>query len=287
MKLLSAIIPVASSFRDYESMKVWIRECTPQDIEIVIVRDSFSETSKMDFDNVLSLEIENRSILVLDGEFLSPGMARNFGFDMSTGDWIAFWDCDDVPVPSNILLELQRNSTGADVIIGQYAINDSSRISVNLFDFAFNPGNWRVLYRRNFISGFKFRNYLWGEDQLFILENGLLSSKINFSELCFYNYVVGSNAQLTASRTNAASLRNVLNHTFSDIRLMTLSKEVQVSSLIMLIRMSITLAQKAVPKEKSGALMYSIKFNSRLLCIYKLYWTRALYEICKRRVLKK
>jgi glycosyltransferase involved in cell wall biosynthesis len=278
---------MASSFKDYESMKIWISECTPEDVEIVIVRDSFSDTKKMNFDKVFNLEIENHSILVLDGDFNSPGMARNFGFEISTGDWIAFWDCDDAPIPRNILLELQKNETDADLIIGQYKINNSSRNTVNLFDFAFNPGNWRVLYRRNLISGFKFRSYLWGEDQLFILENGILSAKMNFSDLYFYNYVVGSNSQLTASRTNATSLRNVLGHAYSDIRLMGLPKEIQVSSLIMLIRMSITLVQKTIPNEKSGALMYSMRINFKLLIIYKLNWTRALYEICKRRLLIK
>jgi glycosyltransferase involved in cell wall biosynthesis len=287
MKLLSAIIPVAPNFEDYESMKVWIQNCTPEHIQIVIVRDSFSETSRMNFDSVLALEIKSHSILVLDGEFHSPGMARNYGFEFSTGDWITFWDCDDIPAPRDVLLELQKVETGTDVIIGQYTINDSSKISVNLFDFAFNPGNWRVLYRRNLISDIKFRNYLWGEDQLFILESGMLSSKIVFSEMCFYNYKIGFNSQLTATRANATSLRNVLDHTFSDFPLMGLSNEIQISSLIMLIKMSMTFVQRALHNEKSSALMFAIKFNLRLFLMCKLNWTRALYEIFKRKALKK
>jgi glycosyltransferase involved in cell wall biosynthesis len=130
----------------------WMRVAVSQNIEVVLVRDCMSESTKLKFEEIMQPITKQKGVVVLDVSARSPGLARNFGIDVSGGKWITFWDCDDFPNPASVMSETLSASDETQIIVGQYKINAEQKITNNVLDIAFNPGNWRFVYRRDFIG---------------------------------------------------------------------------------------------------------------------------------------
>lgn len=284
MILLSAVIPIGPNFSDFESMREWLFECKTEGVEAIIVKDSFSRTNNQLFDHVFSAEITNQSIVILEGQFNSPGLARNYGLEEATGEWIIFWDADDLPRPRNVILEVSHADTKIDAIVGQFSINNLPWLSRNIRDLAFNPGNWRVAYRRDFIGKTRFKKYLWGEDQLFIIESGLIDARIQFSHLDFYSYQVGTSIQLTSIKKNSDSLKSVLMDAHSIICGKKRRSDTTIALLIMVIRMSLTAVSKTCMRNKIASIWLVMRINVASLSRFRMIWIQAFFEVVKRKV---
>ena len=109
---ISIIIPVYN-------VKKYLRECLDsilaqsyKDFEIIIVDDGSTDSSGNICDEY-SMKYENIKVLHKNNNGLSS--ARNAGLDIAQGEYILFFDCDDVVSP--IMLEtLIAHVAGYDIV---------------------------------------------------------------------------------------------------------------------------------------------------------------------------
>jgi len=84
------------------------------DVEVVVVDDASTDATA---DIVRSIDDERVRVVRLERN-VGPGGARNVGFDVATGEWVAVLDSDDEIVPDRTAMMLERaRATGADIVV--------------------------------------------------------------------------------------------------------------------------------------------------------------------------
>jgi glycosyltransferase involved in cell wall biosynthesis len=249
--MLTAIVPVSGMAGRLHNLENWLFTIDHLDLQVVIVHDyRDSETEKQ----LLSIleSLNSRKIVFLSGTYGSPGAARNAGLDRADSKFVCFWDSDDLPLPQSIVSDLGTHSEDCDVLVGQYVrcsnhrgdlkpikSNDSS-----FQDVAMNPGLWRMVFRRDFISTVRFQKMRMGEDQLFLAEVMSRKPRLSFTNSIFYNYFVGHPGQLTQRQDAIAELLDAFRE-ISFLRKDTSGREFEFSSII-ISRMNFTLIKFAL-----------------------------------------
>lgn len=202
--LLSVIVPVFTTQERFTYNRDLLRTFENLPIEIIYVC-----TSKQCLEEDLKLSSKNLNYSIISLLGADPGQARNAGITVAVGEWIAFWDSDDIPIVGSVLKLLRKatleNSTMA---VGQYQNQNSetghlSRASENdEIDeiFAMNPGLWRCLFKAEIAKSNSFPNYLMAEDQVFLSRLDLEDLKISFTEDVTYRYIRYKSGQLTKSK---------------------------------------------------------------------------------------
>jgi glycosyltransferase involved in cell wall biosynthesis len=223
--LLSVIVPVAMGREPYTRLFTWLPLAEGRNLEIILVLDQFSHQASPEFLNSAKPLISPR-FKVVSGAFGSPGGARNFGLAEATGDWVAFWDSDDLPNLENFLEMVDRaHSQQCQVAVGSFTWQ--SEIHAQEFKSYVNPGTidqliqsvgrtpgiWRfAVKRRSLVSPFS--TLQMAEDQDFLLANKYLSRKVFISTEEVYEYFTGSEMHQTSSPANFKDLRRALNLTY-------------------------------------------------------------------------
>lgn len=212
--ILTAVVPVKHFDNNRDTLQVLFSRCKNLSINLVIVLDSDNkdEFSKLES---LVLHSQNFSIKVMQKEFNSPGLTRNAGIDLSTTEWLAFWDADDFPEPSEYL-EMIRVSDAAQthLCVGSYATLDfKSDVVVqrpinvtHKYEWLVNPGLWRCVFRANYLNDVKFTALRMGEDIQFLAEFISLLNDWSFYEPVVYHYVINRNGQATSKKPSTEEL---------------------------------------------------------------------------------
>jgi glycosyltransferase involved in cell wall biosynthesis len=220
---LSAIIPVSDVTRNWETLRAILESAQGYEIEILLCIDSsdFYGLKQLASD-FLSQNPDLFKILV--GDFPNQGVARNMGISKATADWICFWDCDDIPIISSVLQQLEKldlNNSKFDLLVGGIEVITEPLI-VSTFaptasgssefykDLGFMPAFTRFVYRRESIINTRFANLSFGED-IFFLSNLFTSNlQIYSSQEIFYKYLRGHPRSVTSSYKNFASPEYIL-----------------------------------------------------------------------------
>lgn len=208
--LLSAIVPITLMAGRLNLLKRWTAIAENKPIEILLIHDIADEETGRELKEILAAT-DNKKIILIEGEFGSPGLARNIGIDKATGNWITFWDSDDKPELETVLEILQKNYHigELDLIIGQFNVfvMDNGRISPNvsrtrnLIDISLNPGLWRMIFRRDAIKNAYFQSFRMAEDQNFLSTINLPTLNYKILDNIFYTYYTGTSSQLTAQQS--------------------------------------------------------------------------------------
>jgi glycosyltransferase involved in cell wall biosynthesis len=192
--------------------------------ETILVFDGASTEDIYDFQQIIANKVYE--LIITSVTCRNPGGARNAGKALSTGDWITFWDCDDIPNPTKILsLIREANDLEMDVAIGRFnyiyvdegckelSRKKSSKLSQSDWQFVvgLTPGIWRFAFRNSLSKEADFPETRMGEDQVFIsrILNGRV--KVYVSNDVVYNYLVGRNSQLTKELTSISEKVNSAN----------------------------------------------------------------------------
>lgn len=211
---LSIICPIGPGFRDLEYLSRWTIEAEGREVEVILVLDN-PNLGTVDF--IANLKSKTRKLKVLNGDFNSPGLARNHGMAHASGDWLAFWDSDDKPkVETFIRMVTETEKSGKLIGCGRFNSFEISRstevnsiqrsaIGSNLKSELLNPGIWRFCFRRDSLEGITFPSQMMGEDQVFLAKALSFPKVHNFDEIV-YEYQTNSPGQLTSSKTNTEDL---------------------------------------------------------------------------------
>ena len=214
---VSIVIPVANMFGKLDVLHELVRELLSQRIQVILVHDFYDKGTSNDLHKI---EIDLRSIgnlTLIEGEFGGPGEARNAGKELTTGEYIAFWDSDDSANVANFVEFLNDTvSNGSDIGVAEFIVKNGEEVSKkinlgNTFDGSYriislNPGIWRFIFKKELISNLPFENFRMGEDQLFIANAVLNAKKINIFNKPVYNYQISHEGQLTKDPKNLVDI---------------------------------------------------------------------------------
>ena len=163
--LLSVIVPISNMAGKLNQLSAWVTKSLNKPIQIIIIHDIADEATGMELKELIHKNKLSHVVLI-EGKYGNPGYARNAGLEVATGEWCVFWDSDDKPFVSSILLALTEVNLEDEVIIGRFNIRNCLDGSVregcnNITSYkhiAMNPGIWRMIFRSKIINGFRFTN---------------------------------------------------------------------------------------------------------------------------------
>lgn len=218
---ITVIIPVGPLVGRLHQLKETLVRCSGLPIQIIIVCDDHNDGTQKELK--LMIQENHKNIDLIAGKFGGPGPARNAGLEAATSPWIAFWDADDLPNPSELLRTLSEGmQEEINLICFQYTINDArtlneiyhsrNRNSVrdNLIAVGTQPGIWRFVFAKNLISNLKFVNSNMGEDQEFLSKVLIRNPQIMFTSRSVYRYLIYRKGQLTSNNSNISHLVTIV-----------------------------------------------------------------------------
>jgi len=196
-------VPVSRMANELGKLESWIRDSSNLDIEIVIVHDIQDNETAEQLDSLIK-DLQDNRLRFIQENVNSPGLARNLGLRIAQGQWIAFWDSDDLPDVEEALASINEN-LDSDIIIGRYTTHQrrsgseevSNESDLNLRKVGINPGMWRMLFRNNVLADKQFSAIKMAEDQVFIAELNFDSRSVSFTNRVLYKYFKGRPNQLT------------------------------------------------------------------------------------------
>ena len=279
--LISAIVPIAGFPNGINQIESWISNSDLRSFEVILVIDSDDERTR-DETHIIAQKLgalTTAQVLISDAR--NPGGSRNLGLEAASGDWLVFWDCDDVPNPSQFLEMIsQAIEMKAEVAVGEYAVQSEVQSLAKTFDnlsrdnvleiIALNPGLWRFAFKSNLAKSSYFLNLAMAEDQIYLAN--ILERKPNlyvFKEHVYTYWRYRSN-QLTV---NVSALKQLI----SALDVFTNKYKTQqcTSTLIVIIRLTISAVKKASIQVKiqavSRLLYVAIRYPRKLSSFVRLF----------------
>lgn len=207
-KLLTVIVPVTRMSGKLDFLEAWLSTAIKANLQVILVHDIQDSDTSGEIQKLVRANAAD-NLQFIEGYFGSPGAARNQGIQEVVGDWVAFWDSDDQPSVENFV-EMVRMAERekADIAIGDFLrtvhpIVESDAITrtrqMNLDTVFRDPGLWRFAFRTKKLNGLFFKDFLIGEDLIFLLESEYFSKEIFFFEKIVYRYSINLPGQATGS----------------------------------------------------------------------------------------
>jgi glycosyltransferase involved in cell wall biosynthesis len=207
--MLSIIMPCHDTSGREMNFKSTLNEICTEDIQLILILDRVDEDSTKRILRILG-EFPNLDYELISGSYGNPGAARNAGLKLTKGDWVAFWDFDDVPNSRSLRTDFfSAEKEGYDAVIGGYEVLDFSNNNKTVAHYlgpdylakiGLNPGIWRFIFSKKSIENLNFPHISMGEDQVFIGQFFRNSPRILVSKGIFYRYFVGDPRQTTKNR---------------------------------------------------------------------------------------
>jgi glycosyltransferase involved in cell wall biosynthesis len=264
--LISAIIPVAGFPNGTKQIESWLADSGLSSFEVIFVIDSGDEVTQIETERI-ARELSNlTTVRIINSDSRNPGGTRNLGLTSARGDWIVFWDCDDVPDPSRFLEMIKQAIIAeASVAIGEFCIQSESHGRVKTFNgasrnsllesIAVNPGVWRFAIKSQLARSINFPNMRMAEDQIYLANILELDSNVFVFKGQVYTYWQYRSRQLTKSSAALDQIVIALD-TFLD----KYREKQCMPILIVIIRLTFSAVRKA-------SIEYKIKAISRLLFV--------------------
>lgn len=133
--MISIIIPVYNVEKYIEATLVSIMNQTFKDYEIILVDDGCTDKSLYIAERTLRENLF-KNYLILKETNSGQGVARNFGVDNASGEWVFFMDADDL-LPVYALGELVNatKKENVEVVFGKFRFSIGERIQEKKKDF--------------------------------------------------------------------------------------------------------------------------------------------------------
>jgi glycosyltransferase involved in cell wall biosynthesis len=220
---LSVIVPVRNYDPKIHYLTSWLGLLDFSVTQLIIVHDSNSQKNLQKLRRDLEfLDVESVNLLEVDCQ--SPGLSRNCGLEVAIGEFVVFWDADDLPNPSNVIMAIESANGKSDIIVGGFLkeqFDSRELVSTHYpqvhsleYHIAVDPGIWRMIFRHELLFNIRFKEYLIGEDAEFLCR--ILSKNIKFevSRNILYRYSIGSGLSLTSSKDKMDDFPRLLQDVF-------------------------------------------------------------------------
>ncbi len=264
---LSIIVPIHRISAGIQNLNSWISNPILIDAEIILVHDTSDGESFLPIETICK---NLANVILLEGNFSSPGLARNKGLEIASRPWITFWDFDDLPDPMNFLRMLQKTKSDRNLVgLGAFQTRPSgnkdsgknlrvyrSKNPRVLKDLMINPGLWRWVFAREIVGDVKFHSIRRGEDQLFLAETRAFDYPITFCEDIVYTYFVGEENQLSNKKTFDPELL-LASYRFFKLS-QTTSGETKLFSRVACLSMNLTYLKRSIRNSNFGHLWFPL-----------------------------
>jgi glycosyltransferase involved in cell wall biosynthesis len=206
---LTVITPITALANRLENLMSWLVRIEDKSIEVYLIHD-ISDVQTGPQLNELVKKLMNPKVHLIEGVYGSPGIARNQAIKLAKGEWVCFWDGDDLPIIDNVseLMDKKINES-VDCIVASYIeadvksnlkthqkVGQDYEVSIGL-----NPGLWRFIFRKSSIYGTAFTNLRMAEDQLFLATYLNVKRQIQIYPDYIYTYFKNQEFSLTRSRS--------------------------------------------------------------------------------------
>lgn len=192
---ISVIIPAynAEKYLTEALDSVVSQTMSDSDYEIIIVNDGSSDNTADILEKYKNL---HSNITVINKENGGPSSARNSGLDIASGEYIYFFDADDLLINNSLeVLYKRAQEKNADLVIGKYDVLTSYKLSpVHTLDNLVCLENidkyntdilqtfalWNKLFRLDLIKQqhLTFKSVSYSEDGIFVMDYVLHCTRI-------------------------------------------------------------------------------------------------------------
>lgn len=272
--LLSVIVPISNMAKSEFEIQNWVRDSVKEGIHVVLVHDLYVKSSG-DFLRNLASQFPDE-ITYCEGHFGSPGAARNRGLLEVRGEWVSFWDSDDMPqVKSFLKMVRDAHLAGLQFAIGQYAEFDLStgkvtyqrKVPLNKITapllIARRPGLWRMSFKWSTVKKSSYPNRNMGEDQIFIILSGINFRRTFLSKNIVYTYSRNFPGQLTQKTNRYENLQLLFeNELETAVENITTSKSMMI---MMTLRIWISLVRRGEYRNQFGNFLLLVKYIFRII----------------------
>ena len=120
--ILSVIIPITRMAGRLTNLEKTFEDCRQEKVEFVLVHDEQDSVTHIEILALLS-KFRDMNIKLYRKTFNSPGLARNYGVEHSTGSWFCFADSDDLPHIANLIRTTRcAQSSGVKIGVGNMLV---------------------------------------------------------------------------------------------------------------------------------------------------------------------
>lgn len=128
---ISVIIPVYNHAHTLERSLRSLAAQTIKPLEVIIINDGSTDN----FNEVIKQIKKNLPIKIIEQENKGANAARNLGWQMTTGDYIIFWDADTVAQPEMLekMFQALKNNPQASYAYSQYKFG-WKKMTSHIFD---------------------------------------------------------------------------------------------------------------------------------------------------------
>ena len=225
---VSVIVPVFNAEDYLEETAGYILDQSLDEIEIIFVDDGSTDSSR---EIIKRLMAEDPRIILLEQENLFAGTARNKGLEKASGEYLMFWDSDDIFARDALWKMYDKIRTEqADICVcagnqydcetdmfypaPQYLNLNKIPSETETFSRETNEDNilnfttavvWNKMLRREFVlkEGLRFQGIRNGNDIFFVVNALCLASKITYVEDVLVTYRKNQKASLVSTSKKA------------------------------------------------------------------------------------
>lgn len=211
--MLSIIVPITRMSGRLDNFKTEIAKILDRNVQVVLIHDNHDDETGREL-SLFKNSLTTSNLILIEGQYGSPGMARNAGLKEANGMFVTFWDSDDEPQVEKYL-EFAEKTISKDFDLGisgftikntigdvcEYEI-EKKHLELELKKIALRPGLWRFIFNRKVIENLRFSDSRMGEDQVFIAKAILNSKRIFTFRASTYQYLIGNEGQLTQDKNN-------------------------------------------------------------------------------------
>jgi glycosyltransferase involved in cell wall biosynthesis len=188
-----------------QHLSVWLVEASNYDLEVILIHDIQDEATSVELEEIVN-SLKPNTARLISGYWGNPGGARNAGLETANGTMIAFWDADDLPNLS-VVFDALTEKKSSEIVIFDYEVENyltKEKLQVKSREddprfLGLNPGLWRMVFKREFLTGITFPNILLGEDQVLFARVLARNPRIEYVNKSSYTYMVNFPGQITNS----------------------------------------------------------------------------------------
>jgi glycosyltransferase involved in cell wall biosynthesis len=211
------VVPITRMSGKLENLESTVLSSSIFPIEIILVHDVQDELTQAELEALVA-NFPQVAIKLLVEKFGNPGDTRNRGIQEATGEWICFWDSDDLPRVEKYFEMIDAASKEkSDISVGLIRTINSSTGESTIHDFQNKPrkipmefgripGFTRFAFKNHVIKDVKFPSTILGEDQVFLARTNFLDKSIYFFGQDVYDYIIDFPGQASAISANQVKL---------------------------------------------------------------------------------